>query len=160
MGDHVGTRELPSDRHATCRNTGGACLALGAATLTADIVLCAFDQLTHADFSRGMYSILTGLFVVGLSGWLLTAAEGRVHRGQAATRQQIAELAAAIERLDTNQQDQRNAHPRCVGRTYVSQAAVGHSTPTPVPAAGLIDAETVAAAERISLRLLQGDGGN
>lgn len=137
-------------------------LLIAVAALTAAIILAGTDAASPTmDLSRGVYSILSGVFVIGWSGWLAGSA-GRCTRRTietetAAVRADVAELHTEVAGLraavaDLTAELCRSRRQRPIGSTYRSVAGQGDT----VALQQAVDPEALAAAQRIHLRLLNG----
>lgn len=145
MGDHEGTREQRT-KHPPIRRTEYGYLLLGSTTFTAAVLLCAVDHLASVDFSRGVYSILIGSFVVGGCGWIVRSGDSHRRRdlaaGRAELRHEVTELRDLLAGLTKQVEQLRKAMPRqppvargvCTGpgHLYLAQTDVdGDTVPTP-----------------------------
>lgn len=129
-----------------------AALGVAVAGLTAAAIALTVEHTTSVVVLRGGYSIVAAMIVIGFTGWIVGAAERRIRRdlGGAA-----AELTAELAELRAQVQSQRIVYLPAPGRQgghlYVSgTAAQGVTVPTQPNG---LDAETIAAARRISDRL-------
>lgn len=126
-----------------------AALGLAVASFTASAIALLIEELTTVVVFRGAYSVLAGLFVAGVGGWIVGSAERRVRRD-------LGEALAGLTRelADLREQVQRQrvtylpAPERKTSNMYVS----AHAEITPPVG---IDPVTIAAARRISDRLRQ-----
>lgn len=92
------------------------CLLLAAVSLAVSVLLSLADQYTPVVISRGVFSILAALIVVGFSGCLTQVALGQLRRGQLAVAAETSGLRREVAAL-------RAAPCRVAGHMYVSQAS-------------------------------------
>lgn len=127
-------------------------LSLGVAviSLTTSAVALLVEEYTAVVVFRGAYSVLAGIFVTGMLGWIVGSAERRVRRDLGgAVADLTAELAALREQV-THQRITYLPAPRRhgEGRRYIGAVAVRAET-DPVG----LDPACIDAARRISNRL-------
>ncbi|HWJ10857.1 MAG TPA: hypothetical protein VNS46_15870, partial [Nocardioides sp.] len=124
------------------------------------------EQFDAVTVFRGAYSVLAGLFVAGVVGWIVGAAERRVRRDFAATLaevlagrnkrdQAIAALTAQVAALREQVSEQRITYlpaPRRhgEGQRYIGSVAVDRGTEHDTIG---LDADAIEATRRISNRL-------
>lgn len=155
------------------RRTEYGYLVLGSTALASAIVLCAVDHLADADFSRGLYSILTGLFVLGGGGWVVRSGDSQRSRNLvaglnelrgdlAASANDVAKLTARVEGLAAAVAQSRMTYrppgpPRVdLGHRYVSTTAATALQNDTVPVNPVVDPATADALRRVNIRLLHG----
>ena len=136
-------------------------LALALISETASIVGLIVEDRTSVVVFRGTYSVLAGLFVVGIIGWVVGVAERRVRRQVAGERAELLDridrLTAAVERLERQMPPTRVIHPtarRNEGSRYVGTSAIAEGDT--IPLGPILAPEAEAALRRINMRLLDG----
>ncbi|PZF85051.1 hypothetical protein [Micromonospora deserti] len=155
-----------------------AFFAIGCTALAVAGVVFIFDLFGDHDVPRGLYAIVAASIVIGGDGWTvlwaISQAEKRVQRsvtpeiaglrkGIERRDKQLAELTSRMDALIDRLEGAAPSRPRpthvaascrAVGHTYMSQgyqeARVGIVRPSAV------DADTLAAMQRLNLRLLRG----
>ena len=149
-----GTTLQPSDRDdPPILGAEHGWMAVGIAAAAGFAVAYLVDQTEQVDINHGAYIAAGSMFLVGMAGYLVRSAERRVRRDGAGrqVRDRLAELTSQVDQL----RKQAAGRPGCraAGHMYVSQAMPGETVGI---ARSAIDADTVAAAERINLRLVRG----
>lgn len=166
MTDSWGTPkdQPPPEPIALCAEHAWLCLAI--VSITASTLALAVEQFTAVTVFRGAYSVLAGLFVAGVVGWIVGSAERRVRRDFAATLaevlagrnkrdQAITDLTAQVAALREQVSQQRITYlpaPRRhgEGQRYIGSVAVDRGAEHDTIG---LDPEALAAARRITHRL-------
>ncbi|MEU4594396.1 hypothetical protein [Micromonospora aurantiaca (nom. illeg.)] len=100
MNDSWGSQKTEPPTRRRCTEYGY--LTLGAAALTADVLFCVIDLVTPVSFEKSVYSILTGLFVIGWGGWIIRSGDVQRRRHLAAAKAEtIGAMGALAEKVDT-----------------------------------------------------------
>ena len=153
MSSRGETREQPPDRNRD-RDPGlraeHVFLIVAAVSLSAAIAAYVLDSTLPIDLNRGAYSIMVALFVAGYCGWLSRSAERRMRRVAVA---ELRRLASAMDDLRDQVERQRTIYLPAPGRQAGHMYVSGSSTDTTAPTQPGLDAESIAAARRITDRL-------
>ena len=153
MSSRGETRDQPPDRNrdrdAGLRAEHGFLLA-ATGSLTAALVAYALDTFLPIDLNRGAYAIMVAFFVAGYCGWLSRSAERRMRRVAVG---ELRQLASAMDDLRDQVERQRTIYLPAPGRQAGHMYVSGSSTDTTAPTQPGLDAESIAAARRITDRL-------
>lgn len=150
MSDRGDTREQPSNRDPGGLRAEHGFLLVAAVSISAAVVSYVLDSTLPIDVNRGAYSIMVAFFVAGYCGWLSRSAERRMRR-LAGT--EIRRLADAVEELRDQVERQRTVYLPAPGRQGGHMYVSGSSTDTMPTTQNGLDAESIAAARRITDRL-------